>query len=147
MADQLVNASELRSGACRDDDGEPAVGGGEEFLTDDAEILVIAYGSVARSAKRAREISLRKVIGSSRRLLMAQFLAESSLLTFFSLVLGIALPFLDGPLDVILRGVLGNVQNLVVRQFAVLTQQLLFRIVKQIDELLLLRRVLWLVMV
>jgi putative ABC transport system permease protein len=47
--------------------------------------------ATARSAKRAREISLRKVIGSSRRLLIAQFLAESSLLAFFSLVLGIAL--------------------------------------------------------
>ena len=47
--------------------------------------------ATARSAKRAKEISLRKVIGSSRRLLMTQFLAESSLLTLFSLVLGIAL--------------------------------------------------------
>ncbi len=47
--------------------------------------------ATARSAKRAKEISLRKVIGSSRRLLITQFLAESSLLTFFSLVLSIAL--------------------------------------------------------
>jgi putative ABC transport system permease protein len=47
--------------------------------------------STARSAKRAKEISLRKVIGSSRRLLMTQFLAESSLLTFFSLLLSIGL--------------------------------------------------------
>ncbi|MDF1573982.1 MAG: ABC transporter permease [Bacteroidales bacterium] len=47
--------------------------------------------ATARSAKRAREISLRKVIGSSRRLLITQFLAESTLLTFFSLVLSIGL--------------------------------------------------------
>ncbi len=47
--------------------------------------------ATARSAKRAKEISLRKVIGSSRRLLIYQFLAESTLLTFFSLVLSIAL--------------------------------------------------------
>ncbi|RLD99866.1 MAG: ABC transporter permease, partial [Bacteroidetes bacterium] len=47
--------------------------------------------ATARSAKRAKEISLRKVIGSSRRLLVTQFLAESSLLTFFSLVLSIGL--------------------------------------------------------
>lgn len=47
--------------------------------------------ATARSAKRAKEISLRKVIGSSRRLLITQFLAESLLLTIFSLVLSIAL--------------------------------------------------------
>lgn len=47
--------------------------------------------STARSAKRAKEISLRKVIGSSRRLLITQFLAESSMLTLFSLALSIGL--------------------------------------------------------
>ncbi len=47
--------------------------------------------ATARSAKRAKEISLRKVVGSSRRLLIAQFLTESSLLTFISLVLSIVL--------------------------------------------------------
>ena len=47
--------------------------------------------ATARSAKRAREISLRKVIGSSRRLLITQFLTESTMLTFFSLALSIGL--------------------------------------------------------
>jgi len=47
--------------------------------------------ATARSAKRAKEISLRKVIGSSRRLLIFQFLAESTLLTIFSMVLSILL--------------------------------------------------------
>jgi len=47
--------------------------------------------ATARSAKRAKEISLRKVIGSSRGLLITQFLAESSLLTLFSLGLSIVL--------------------------------------------------------
>jgi len=47
--------------------------------------------ATARSAKRAKEISLRKVIGSSRRLLITQFLAESTMLTLFSLALSIGL--------------------------------------------------------
>ena len=47
--------------------------------------------ATARSARRAKEISLRKVIGSNRRLLITQFLAESSLLTLFSLALSIGL--------------------------------------------------------
>ena len=47
--------------------------------------------ATARSAKRAKEISLRKVNGSSRVMLVIQFLAESSLLTLFSLVLSIGL--------------------------------------------------------
>jgi putative ABC transport system permease protein len=47
--------------------------------------------ATARSARRAREISLRKVTGSSRRLLIIQFLTESSLLTVFSLILSILL--------------------------------------------------------
>jgi putative ABC transport system permease protein len=47
--------------------------------------------ATARAAKRAKEISLRKVTGSSRRLLVVQFLTESSLLTFFSMVLSILL--------------------------------------------------------
>ena len=56
-------------------------------------IAILNYISMAtaRSAKRAREISLRKVIGSSRRLLITQFLTESSLLTLFSLLLSIGL--------------------------------------------------------
>ena len=47
--------------------------------------------ATARSAKRAKEISIRKVIGSKRSLLITQFLAESSMLTLFSLVLSIGL--------------------------------------------------------
>jgi putative ABC transport system permease protein len=47
--------------------------------------------STARSSRRAKEISLRKVIGSPRKLLIIQFLAESSILAFVSLALSIAL--------------------------------------------------------
>ena len=56
-------------------------------------IAVLNYINLAtaRSARRAKEISLKKVIGSSRRLLITQFLTESTLLTLFSLTLSIGL--------------------------------------------------------
>lgn len=43
--------------------------------------------AVARSLKRAKEIGIRKVIGSHRRQLILQFLTESYLMTFIALVL------------------------------------------------------------
>ncbi|MFT3679000.1 MAG: ABC transporter permease [Ferruginibacter sp.] len=53
--------------------------------------------TVARSLKRAKEIGVRKVIGGERRQLIAQFLGESFLLSFFSFVLAILLVFLVLP--------------------------------------------------
>ncbi len=43
--------------------------------------------STARSAKRAKEVGIRKAIGSQRKQLIIQFLAESVLLTFISFLL------------------------------------------------------------
>ncbi|HTJ12617.1 MAG TPA: ABC transporter permease, partial [Dinghuibacter sp.] len=52
--------------------------------------------STARSANRAKEVGIRKVAGSTRRNLIGQFLTESILLTFISLLLalGFVLVFL-----------------------------------------------------
>ena len=47
--------------------------------------------ATARSARRAREVGLRKVVGSHRGLLIAQFISESSLFTLISLILSIIL--------------------------------------------------------
>ncbi len=47
--------------------------------------------STARSAGRAREVGIRKVVGSSRSALVRQFLVESVLLSFISLVLAIVI--------------------------------------------------------
>jgi putative ABC transport system permease protein len=56
--------------------------------------------SVGRSARRAREVGVRKAIGGSQGDLMFQFLTEAFLMTLISLILGLALadgllPFFD----------------------------------------------------
>lgn len=56
--------------------------------------------STARSVRRAKEVGLRKVVGARRGELIQQFLGESTVLTFLSLVLsvvlvGVALPFFN----------------------------------------------------
>jgi len=47
--------------------------------------------STAKSSLRAREVGLRKVVGSSRKKLIGQFLSESVLLSFISLALGLVI--------------------------------------------------------
>jgi putative ABC transport system permease protein len=50
--------------------------------------------ATARAAKRAKEVGMRKVLGSSRGALILQFLAESMLLAVVSVVLGVLLVML-----------------------------------------------------
>ena len=57
--------------------------------------------STARSANRAREVGMRKVVGSDRAELIRQFLVESMLFSFISFALGVvitelALPYFGG---------------------------------------------------
>lgn len=47
--------------------------------------------STARAAYRAKEIGIKKVVGSSRRFIVTQFMAESTLLTVMSAIAGIAI--------------------------------------------------------
>lgn len=54
--------------------------------------------STARSANRAREVGVRKVLGSARKNLIAQFLVESTLVTLISMIIAIALAWLFMPL-------------------------------------------------
>jgi len=54
--------------------------------------------ATARSSKRAKEVGVRKVLGSERRQLIGQFMAESVLTASLSLLLAIALVSLAMPL-------------------------------------------------
>ncbi len=65
-------------------------------------ILVIACINfmnlaTARSASRSREVGIRKVVGSNRALLIGQFLTESVLLSFVSLVFAVLIVYLIMP--------------------------------------------------
>ncbi len=50
--------------------------------------------ATARSTTRAREVGLRKVVGSSRTLLITQFLTESVFLSVFALLIAVVFVFL-----------------------------------------------------
>ena len=54
--------------------------------------------STARSSNRAKEVGVRKVLGSPRKYLIAQFLTESVLVTFASTVMAIVMAWLFMPL-------------------------------------------------
>ncbi len=54
--------------------------------------------TTARSAKRAKEVGLRKVVGANRAQLIGQFLGESVLLSLMALMLGLVLVHIGLPL-------------------------------------------------
>lgn len=54
--------------------------------------------ATARSARRAKEIGLRKVVGALRLQLVYQFLSESVMISFLSLILALAVVYLSLPL-------------------------------------------------
>ncbi|HLX90450.1 MAG TPA: ABC transporter permease [Puia sp.] len=60
--------------------------------------------STARSSGRAKEVGIRKVLGSIRKNLIAQFLAESFLISFISLVLSVLIACLLLPYFNVLAG-------------------------------------------
>lgn len=53
--------------------------------------------STARSAERAREVGMRKVLGADRRQLFGQFMGESFIMTFLGFAVGIGLVYLALP--------------------------------------------------
>ncbi|MBM1106516.1 ABC transporter permease [Aurantibacter crassamenti] len=53
--------------------------------------------STAYSLKRAKEVGVRKTLGSGKRELVQQFLSESGLITFFSLLFAVVISFIAMP--------------------------------------------------
>ncbi|MGH7493154.1 MAG: ABC transporter permease [bacterium] len=81
--------------------------------------------STARSASRAKEVGLRKVVGSYQSQLMGQFLGESFLITLLALLLAVplaalALPWLNGLTQTSLALALGSNGPLAAFLFALL---------------------------
>lgn len=60
--------------------------------------------STARSANRAREVGVRKVLGSSRKNLIAQFMSESILVTLTATIIAVAASWLLLPFFNLLSG-------------------------------------------
>jgi putative ABC transport system permease protein len=61
--------------------------------------------STARSEKRAREVGVRKALGSTRKTIMGQFIIESLLISFFAMLfafalLELSLPYFNNLLDI-----------------------------------------------
>ncbi len=54
--------------------------------------------STARSANRAKEVGIRKVLGTERKNLVLQFLTESTLMAIISLILAVAIAYSTLPL-------------------------------------------------
>ena len=54
--------------------------------------------ATARSARRAKEVGLRKVVGAGRKQLVGQFLGESMMISFLSLVIAVGIVWLLLPL-------------------------------------------------
>lgn len=60
--------------------------------------------TTARSAGRAREVGIRKVLGTERKKLIVQFLTESTLMVFISLLIAIVIAALSLPMFNTLSG-------------------------------------------
>ena len=67
-------------------------------------ILIIVIASInfmnlstAQATKRAKEVGIKKVSGSSKRMLITQFLTDSTIISFFALILAIIIVFITLP--------------------------------------------------
>jgi putative ABC transport system permease protein len=107
----LLNIQDIHLHSPNEDETVPAGDINNIYLFSAIAFLVLLIAcfnfinlSTARSANRAGEIGVRKVIGSQRSQLIRQFLFESVLISLFGLLIGLlivllALPVFNGLLD------------------------------------------------
>ncbi|SDF88085.1 putative ABC transport system permease protein [Dyadobacter soli] len=81
--------------------------------------------STARAFKRAKEIGIRKAIGSNRKALIYQFLAEAGLITFFAGVISLILSILLLPVLAAALAIPLTLDDLLTPQIALFTLVLL----------------------
>lgn len=94
----LVNVRDVHLGKAQDAALTP--GNDRTTIITFAVIAVLILGmavvnftnlSTARASQRAREVALRKVLGANRRQLIIQFIGESVIVTFLSMVIALAM--------------------------------------------------------
>lgn len=94
----LVNVRDVHLGRAQDAALTP--GNDRTTIVTFAVIAVLILGmavvnftnlSTARASQRAREVALRKVLGANRRQLIIQFIGESVIVTFLSMVIALAM--------------------------------------------------------
>jgi putative ABC transport system permease protein len=100
----LLNIRDIHLHSPNEDEPVPAGDIKNVYLFSAIALLVLLIAcfnfinlSTARSANRATEIGIRKVIGSQRSQLMKQFLCESILMSIIGLFIGVLLVFLVLP--------------------------------------------------
>jgi putative ABC transport system permease protein len=94
---KLVNIADVHLGGARDGEMSPGNDGTTIVTFAIIAALILAMACVnftnlatARAGQRAREVALRKVLGASRRQLVAQFLGESILIAGIAMLLALA---------------------------------------------------------